>query len=65
MNMEEWVEIENRFDQLTPDDKLLVLERLIRRMRRAAFMDEADFAKEMQRMAADPDVQREFGAMRS
>ena len=49
--------VEALFDQLSLADKLLLIERLVRRVRQGA-VDEAARAREMEEMANDPDIQR-------
>jgi hypothetical protein len=61
MDADDWADIEARFDQLSFDAKLRLIERLVRRLRRGAFADPVAFEREMNEMAADPDVKRELG----
>jgi hypothetical protein len=54
-------QIEQLFDGLDHKDQLLVIERLVRRLRLGATDKEA-FAREMQEMGNDPDIQNAFRA---
>jgi hypothetical protein len=60
MGPDELADIEIRFDQLSFDAKLRLIERLVRRLRRSAFADPVAFEHKMSEMATDPDVQREL-----
>jgi hypothetical protein len=60
MTENDWIEIEERFESLSFEDKLRVLERLIRQLRRGT-IDPIAFEKGIHDMAADPAVQRELG----
>ncbi len=62
MTQDELTDFEQRFDQLSFDAKLRLLERLLRRLRRGAFADPVAFEREVQEMAADPDIERELRA---
>lgn len=54
-------EIEKKFDPLSVDDKLLVIEHLVRRVRHAEYMDPAEFERQMSEMASDPELLRRMG----
>jgi hypothetical protein len=60
MDEKDWLEIEKRFERLSFDAKVRVIERLVRRLRQGA-IDPASFEDGVNAMAADPDVQRELG----
>jgi hypothetical protein len=49
--------VESLFEQLTITDQLLLIERLVRRMRRGN-ISEAAMARDLEEMANDPDIQR-------
>lgn len=53
-------EIEERFDRLAFEDKLRLLERLIRRLRHG-LVDPDEFERGIRELAADPGWQRELG----
>jgi hypothetical protein len=53
-------EIEQRIDQLSFDEQLLLLEQLAQRIRRAKHADRSAPADDLTAMAADPDIQREL-----
>ena len=63
MTDDELVEIERRVAQLPPGEQLELVERLLRNLRHAEYTDHAAFEKDLQEMAADPDVQREMRAI--
>jgi len=50
-------EIESQLDQLTPDEQLLLIEKLAKRLRRK---DDKDWERDLAALAADPDIQREL-----
>ena len=56
-------DIERRFDSLSQEDKLWLLERLVRRLRLVP-MDSAKVEKDLCQMANDPEIQRELSAWR-
>lgn len=56
----EGVEIEKRFERLSFEAKLRVLERLVRQLRRGT-VDSCAFERSVSEMANDPAVLREFG----
>ncbi len=56
----DWTEIEERFERLSFEAKLRVLERLVRRLRQG-FFDSTAFERSMSEMAADPAMQQELG----
>jgi hypothetical protein len=60
MNPVDWKQVEEQFATLSLHEQLLFIERLVRRVRRHAYLDAADFDREMEEMANDPDVQREL-----
>ncbi|HEY7153908.1 MAG TPA: hypothetical protein VH575_08095 [Gemmataceae bacterium] len=60
MTANDWTEIEERFERLSFEDKLRVLEQLIRQLRRGS-IDPVAFEQGIREMAADPAVQRELG----
>lgn len=53
-------EIEERFERLAFEEKLRLLERLIRRLRHG-LVDPDEFERGVREMAADPTWQRELG----
>jgi hypothetical protein len=56
----ESVEIEKRFERLSFDAKLRVLERLVRHLRRGT-VDSCEFERSVSEMASDPALLRELG----
>ncbi len=54
-------EIEKRFDPLSVDDKLLVIEHLVRRVRHAEYIDPAEAERQLDEFAADEDMLRRIG----
>lgn len=62
MHRDELADIEEQFDRLPGEDKLRLIERLVRRLRLGALMDPAVIERQVQEMAADPDIQRELGS---
>lgn len=54
------IEIEERFDRLSFDAKLRILERLVRRLR-CGSVDSIAFERSVIEMATDPAVLRELG----
>ena len=60
MDEKDWLEIEKRFERLSFDAKVRLIERLVRRLRQAT-IDPVSFEDGVNAMAADPDVQRELG----
>jgi len=64
MTNNDWTEIEERFERLSFEDKLRVLEGLIRQLRRSS-IDPVVFEQGIREMVADPAVQRELGQMPS
>jgi hypothetical protein len=57
-------EIEERFERLSFDAKLRVLERLVRHLRRGT-VDSCGFERSVSEMATDPAVLRELGGAAS
>ena len=55
-----WTEIEERFERLSFEDKLRILEGLIRQLRRGS-IDPVAFEQGIREMVADPAMQRELG----
>jgi hypothetical protein len=53
-------EIENQFAQLSPENQLSVLERLVHRMRQKSESSQDDWETGLSAMAADPEMQREL-----
>jgi hypothetical protein len=54
-------EIENRFNTLSQDEQLWLLERLVRRLRRhSARAKRTSWESELAQMAADPEIQAEM-----
>lgn len=64
MHRDELADIEERFDRSSGEDKLRLIERLVRRLRLGAMTDLAAVERQVQEMAADPDIQRELGSAR-
>lgn len=62
MTDNDWTEIEERFERLSFEDKLRMLEALIRQLRRGS-IDSVAFEQGIREMVADPAVQRELGQM--
>jgi hypothetical protein len=62
MEEKNWLEIEKRFERLSFDAKVRLIERLVRRLWQEA-VDPASFEDGVNAMAADPDVQRELGGV--
>ncbi len=54
-------EIEKRFDPLSLDDKLLVIERLVRRVRHAERYDPEETERQLAEFAADEEMLRRIG----
>jgi hypothetical protein len=54
-------EIEKRFDPLSVDEKLLVIEHLVRRVRHAEYIDPAEAERQMAEFAADEEMLRRIG----
>jgi hypothetical protein len=54
-------EIEKRFEPLSVDDKLLVIERLVRRVRHAERFDPAETERQLAEFAADEELLRRIG----
>ena len=54
-------EIEKRFDPLPLDDKLLVIEHLVRRVRHAERFDPAETERQLAEFAADEEMLRRIG----
>jgi len=60
MTDNDWTEIEERFERLSFEDKLRMLEGLIRHLRRGS-IDPVAFEQGIREMVADPAMQRELG----
>jgi hypothetical protein len=54
-------QVEAWFAGLPLHDQLLCIERLVRKMRRDAYVDPAEFERQMEKMASDPDMLRAMG----
>jgi hypothetical protein len=61
MSADDFTDLEARFDQLPLKDQLLLVERLLRRIRRGKTYDEAAFARGVTEMANDQDFLRAAG----
>ncbi len=57
MKQDDLRSVEAVFDQLELTEKLLLIERLVRRVRQGT-VDEAAVARAMDALASDPDIQR-------
>lgn len=64
-NWKELVELEQRIAQLSPPERLHLIERTARMVRQDCFTDHDALAKGIEEMAADPDIQRELDLWRS
>ncbi|HZM05692.1 MAG TPA: hypothetical protein VFC44_22040 [Candidatus Saccharimonadales bacterium] len=53
-------EIESQFARLSPASQLTVLERLVKQMRKGFVQGEDKWESELEAMARDPEIQREF-----
>jgi len=54
------VEIERQLQQLSSDEQLWLIERLVQALRRHYAPTQADWAGQLAAMAADPEIQREL-----
>jgi hypothetical protein len=56
-------EIEKQFTQLSFDEQLLLIERLVQRLRNDAAAEHQEWDNDLAAMAADPSIQRELRHM--
>ncbi len=63
MFSKELFDIEERAGQLPPEEQLELIGHLVRQLRLTYFTDHAALEREMDAMAADPDIQREMNQM--
>jgi hypothetical protein len=61
MSAEDFADIEARFDRLSLEEKLRLIEWLMRRVRLGHATDHAAFERDAAAMANDPDLLREWG----
>ena len=53
-------EIEEQFDELSHEDQLWLIERLVHRLRKKTTAKQTAWQKDLAAMAADPEMQREL-----
>jgi hypothetical protein len=61
MTADQLREFEKRFDPLSFEDQLLLVEHLVRRVRRGAFLDEEACGRQMEEMAKDAELLKALG----